>query len=820
MAGVKPLDPKDLFWSCDPATFPFETTAKLKPLGEVVGQTRALKALDFGLGLSNHGYNIYVLGESGTGKASTVKAAIEKAASGEKVPDDWCYVFNFRDPDGPKAIDLPPGKGCELKTDMEGFVNTLKRDIPMVFESKDYERHRDEILEGQQERTKALFHRLEQQVEKRGFVLKKTVSGLAVVPAKDGKALEQEEFDKLPRKEREGVEVDLKGLQEQLGDVVREARVVEKDTKQRIEALDREVAQYVVKPLMTELFEKYKGFEKVRGYLGEVREDVLANIDDFRPREELALPIAGLKLPTAEPAFERYHVNLMVDNRETKGAPVVVETNPTYYNLFGHVEHRIQYGVATTDFTMIKAGAVHRANGGYLVVNALDVLRNIFVYDAIKRMIKTREARIEDVWEQYRLMSSTTLKPAPIPLDIKVVMIGEPYIYYLLYQMDKEYRKLFKVKADFDNRMPRNDDNVMRYAEFIAARCKEHDLLPFDRTGVARVVEYGLRLSSDKGKLSARFGEVENLVVEASHWAGVDGMKAVGADQVTRAWKEMVYRVSKVEDKLREYIEEDTIMVETEGAVVGQVNGIAVLDMGDYAFGKPSRITARTFMGDSGMVNIEREAKMSGRIHNKAHMILSSFLGERFARDFPLTLSATICFEQLYEGIEGDSATCTEVYALLSSLSGVPIKQGIAVTGSMDQRGEVQPVGGINEKIEGVFDVCVAKGLTGSQGVVIPGRNVKNLMLKKEVRDAVADGKFAIYPIDRVDEGLEIVTGMAVGERGEDGKFPEGTVNRLAEKRLGELARNFKAFGRPKAKAKVEKAKTDNNNDNEGDKEK
>jgi lon-related putative ATP-dependent protease len=741
---------------------------------------------------------------------STVKATLEKKAKDEPVPDDWCYVYNFSEPDRPKAFKLPPGKGCVLHLDMEELVDTLKREIPRVFESKDYESHRDEILDGQQERTKALFHRLEQRAQEKGFILKKAVSGLSVVPAKDGKPIAQEEFDKLPVEKKIAIEGELKILQERLSDVIREAKTIEKETKERINALDREVIQYVVNPLMNELIEKYKDFKSVVEYLKEVKEDILENIEDFRPKEEITLPLGGLKLPRAEPTFERYYVNLIVNNRDTKGAPVVVETNPTYYNLFGHIEHRVQFGVAMTDFTMIKGGSVHRANGGYLIVNILDILRNIFVYDAFKRMIKTREVRIEDVWEQYRLVSTTTLKPGPIPVDIKIVVIGEPFIYYLLYNLDYEYRKLFKVKADFDNTMPSAEDNIMKYAQFVAARCKEKKLLPFDASGVARIIEYGSRLASDKEKLSARFGQVEDLILEASYWAGAEGRSTVKAEDVDRAQNEMIYRNSKIEDKLRDLIKEDTIMVDTEGGVVGQVNGIAVIDLGDYAFGKPSRITARTYMGDSGVVNIEREVKLSGRIHNKAHMILSSFLGGRFGQGFPLTVSASICFEQLYEGVEGDSATCTELYALLSSLSGLPINQGIAITGSMNQRGEVQPVGGVNEKIEGFFEVCKAKGLTGSQGVIIPKRNVKNLMLKNELIEAVKDGKFSIYPIEMVDEGLGILTSTPVGERGPDGTFPEATVNYLVEKRLKELAKSYKEFGRVK---KGERKKEGNNNE-------
>ena len=597
-------------------------------------------------------------------------------------------------------------------------------------------------------------------------------------------------------------------MQEKLSDVVREARAIEKETKDRITALDREVVQYVVNPAVGELLDKYKEFKSVLEYLERVKDNIFDSIDDFRPKEDMPLSIGGIRLQRPEPTFERFKVNLIVSNKDAKGAPVIFETNPTYSNLFGRIEFRVQLGVATTDFTMIKAGSAHKANGGYLVVNAMDILRNIFVYESLKRMIKNREVRIEDPWEQYRIISSITLKAAPIPVNIKLIIMGEPFIYYLLHNMDTEYRKLFKVKADFDAVMPRSDENIEKYAHFIATRCREERLVPFDRSGVSRTIELGVRLSGDKEKLSARFNEITNIIVEASYWASVEGSKAVTAAHVERADAERVYRNSKISDKLRDYIKDDTILIATEGSAVGQVNGLAVLDPGDYAFGKPSRVSAKVFMGDSGVVNIEREVKMSGRIHNKALMIFTSFLGERFARKFPLTLSATITFEQLYEEIEGDSATCTELYALYSALTGVPLDQGFAVTGSMNQAGEVQPIGGVNEKIEGFFEICKAKGLTGSQGVIIPRRNVRNLMLKKEVIEAVRGGKFAIYPIERMDEGLEILTGMVAGERGADGNFPEGTINFLAEKRLSELARGLKEFGKPAAEQK----KGDSNN--------
>lgn len=797
---IQPVLPDKLKWTCDPQSFSFKTTNELPTLEGTIGQERALKAMDFGLGLASHGFNIYVLGEGGTGKTTTVKSLLEKKAKDEKIPDDWFYVYNFIDPDRPFALNLPAGSGIELKGDMEELVEALRRDIPKVFESKDYERHRDEILDGQQERTKALFYRLEQKAQEKGFVLKKTASGLSVAPAKDGKAIKQDEFDALSKQEKQRIDADSKILQDKLADTIREARQIEKETKDRINALDREVVQYVVNPLINELLEKYKAFTQIIDYLNDVKEDVLERSDDFRPKEEFPLAIPGLKLPKSEPSFERYAVNLIVNNKDTKGAPVVIETNPTYYNLFGRIEYRVQYGIASTDFTMIKAGSIQKANGGYLVVNALDLLRNIFSYDSLKRAIKNKEVKIEDVWEQYRLITTSALKPEAIPLNIKIILVGSPFLYYLLYNLDDEYKKYFKVKADFDSKMPRNKENIDKYALFIATRCKEEGLKPFDSTGAARIVEYGCRLADDQGKLSAQFSEVTDIIREASFWAGKNGH--VTGDDVEKAIKEKVYRSSRIEERLRELITEGTLMVDTDGEAVGQVNGIAVLSMGDYAFGKPSRITAKTYMGDSGVVNIEREVKMSGRIHNKGMMILTGYLGEKYGQETPINLSASICFEQSYEEVEGDSAASTELYALLSSISGVPIKQGIAVTGSMNQMGEVQPIGGVNEKIEGFFDVCSAKGLTGNQGVLMPEKNLKHLMLKKDVIDAVKAGKFNIYAVKNVEEGIEVLTGVPAGEKQPDAKYPEGTINYLVSKRLKELAKNLKEFGKAKAKEK------------------
>ncbi len=819
MAIPERLPASELAELSDPTKFSFETTKDLPSLHEIIGQDRAIGAIEFGLGIRNSSYNIFVLGEGGTGKHTTVMNFIRKKAAKEPSPDDWCYVYNFASPDTPEAINLPPRKGALLVHEMDGLIASLRRDVPQVFETKDYESHRDEILDGQQERTKAIFTRLESTASEHGLMLRKTASGLAVVPALEGKPMSQEEFEKLSPEKRAGIEQNLKVLQDKLSAAIHEAKKIEKETRERIAELDREMVQYVVNPIINDITEKFADFEKVVNFLANVKAHIFANLEDFKPKEPMPLALGALAIQKQEPPFERYRVNLIVNNSETEGAPVVFESNPTYYNLFGRMEYKVQLGVATTDFTMIKGGAIHRANGGYLVINALDMLKNIFVYDSIKRMIKNREVKIEDVWEQYKLVTTSTLKPEAIPVAIKIVLIGDPFLYYLLYTQDREYRKLFKVKADFESIMPRDSENTKKYAYFITACCGKDSLKPFDRTGVARVVEYGARLAGHKYKLSTRFNDIQNLIEEASYWAGADGAESVTADHVERALKEKIRRHSRIEDRLREYIEEDTIMVQTEGEAVGQINGLAVLSLGDYTFGKPSRITARTFMGDTGVVNIEREAKMSGRIHNKAHMILKSFLGARFANGFPLTLSASVCFEQLYEGIEGDSATCAEVYALLSSLSGVPIRQGMAITGSMNQKGEVQPIGGVNEKIEGFFDVCRAKGFKGGEGVIIPGRNVKNLMLKKEVREAVSEGKFSIYSINDIDEGIEILTGKPAGERGKDGKYPDGTVNRLVEDRLRELAKTYKAFGRPKPTRKKTKAVENNNNNSEGDEE-
>lgn len=786
---ARPLEADELYSCCDPAIFNFNTTDELPEVIDTIGQDRALNAIDFGLNLESKGFNIYILGENGTGKTTTIKSLLAKKAADEPVPADWCYVYNFEDPDITLAISMEPGRAVVFHKDMEELIKVLKVVIPKTFESKEYEKQKNTILEEFQKKQKDMFAGLEEEAQAKGFSIRKTVSGLMIVPVKkSGEPLTEEEYEALEENTKSKIDEIGKGLQERLNDVVRAVREAEKSLKKALSKLEREAALSSVGHFMDDLKNKYSSHEKITGYLAAVTEDILENIEDFKVQEEQSSPLSFLKAQKTEPTFTRYAVNVMVNNKDTKGAPCILESNPTYMNLFGRLESKFQYGVAFTDFTMIKAGSIHKANGGYIVINALDLLRNWMSYDTLKRALRNREIRIEDVWEQYRMVSTTTLRPEAIPLNVKVVLIGNPHIYYLLYSLDEEYRELFKVKADFDSRMDKNDETIYKYATFVASTCKKKNLMPFDRAGVSKIVEYGSRLAEHQEKLSSKFSDISDVIKESNYWANKAGSSIVNEEHVEKALREKVFRTNRIEERLQEMVIEGTIIVDTEGEKVGQINGLAVLGLGDYQFGKPSRITASTHVGKSGVVNIERETKMSGRIHDKAILIITHYINSTFARRKPISFAGAITFEQLYDMVEGDSASCAEIYVILSSLSGVPLRQDIAVTGSMDQGGDVQPIGGVNEKIEGFFDLCKIRGLTGRQGVIIPRKNVRNLMIKKEVVDAVKEGKFSIYPIDRVEEGLEIFTGLPAGTINQDGTFPEGTLYYLVSKRLEEIS--------------------------------
>ncbi|MCX7857545.1 MAG: AAA family ATPase [Deltaproteobacteria bacterium] len=786
---MKKLSPDDLYRICDETNFPFKNTDELDGEYKIIGQEKAIKSLDFGLGMKSPGFNIFVLGESGTGRMSVVTNLLKEIAKNNPTPNDWCYVYNFKDPDSPSAISLEPGRGPEFQKDMEELIKYLKTEIPKAFESKEYEVQKNRIIGEFHEKQEQYLRKLDEDARSQGFSLRRTPAGVLIVPSKpNGEPLTREEFESLDEMTKKSLEEKGKMLQEQLNDILRTLKQAERLVTEMVSKLEKMIVLEVLEPSIGTLKSKYINNDKIVTYLEDVKEDILANVDDFRLQQETPLPVPFLKLPKVEPSFTKYSVNVLITNGETKGAPVVFESNPSYLNLFGRIEYKYLYGIAVTDFTMIRPGALHKANGGYLILYIEDILKNIFSYDALKRALKNREVKIEDVLEQYRLMSTSALKPEPIPLDVKVVLIGNPLFYYLLYNFDEELRDLFKVKADFDNRMERTEENILKYAYFISFIQKTENLLPFDRGACARVVEYGSRLAEHKDKLSTRFGQIADLLREADYWARKDGSTVVGSKHVLKALDEKVYRVNRIEERLRDMMLEGTLIVDTEGEKVGQVNGLAVLDLGDYSFGKPSRITAKTYAGRAGIVNIERETKMSGRIHDKAIFIISSYLGSKYALKKPITLSASITFEQLYEMVEGDSATCAELYALLSSISNLPIKQSFAVTGSMDQNGEVQPVGGINEKIEGFFELCRMRGLDGTHGVIIPERNIKHLMLKKDVVDAVREGKFSIYAIEKMEEGLEILTGIPAGTISEDGTYPTGTVNYLVLKRLTEIS--------------------------------
>ena len=783
---------EQLRWTCDTALLDFTTTEDLPDLDYAIGQSRALRSIEFGLEMEETGFNLYISGETGTGRTSTIRNILKKRAKREQQPNDWVYVNNFKDSISAVSLSLPAGQGSQLATDMKELVDAFKNDIPKALESPEYELRRSEILEQYQAANNGLFQALEKEAEKQGFALQRTVSGLVIVPQKEGRNYTQEEYEALTEKKRNKLDQTGKKLTERLNEVLRQVRDNEKATKEALSQADRELGMSCLGHRLDPLKEKYAAQEKVLAYLEAVQEDILNNLEDFKP-QTVQPQIPGIRLPRQEPSFERYEVNLLVDNSAAEGAPVVFEPNPTYNNLFGRIEHVMQYGgVAVTNFTMIRSGALHRANGGYLVVDAREVLINPFVWDALKRCIRTSEIRIEDVLEQYRFMTMVTLKPEAVQLQAKIVMIGTPWIYYLLFYLDPDYRKFFKVKAEFDSSVIRTSEIMRDYALYVATHCRCEKLPHFDRDGIARLLEYTARMVEDQHRFSSQFMEISDFIREASYWAQKDGHAIVSGGDVLRAAEEKLFRFNRIEERMHELYEDGIIMVDTDGSVVGQINGLSVLELGDHTFGRPSRITATVYAGQAGMVNIEREAKLSGPIHDKGVMILTGYLGSIFALDRPLSLSASICFEQSYSGIEGDSASSTELYALLSALSGIPLSQGIAVTGSVNQRGIIQPIGGVNYKIEGCFAVCKSQGLTGRQGVMIPKANERHLMLNDEVVEAVRSGMFTIWSVETIEQGIEILTGIPAGVRGKNGKFPKGTLYHRVDERLRHMCETLR----------------------------
>jgi lon-related putative ATP-dependent protease len=779
------LPPEKLRYFCDDASLPFATTAEVPPLEVMIGQERAVKAVEFGLFAKSFGYNIYMSGLVGTGKITYAKAAVTKVACGEPIPPDWCYVNNFENPSQPLALTLPAGMGSSFRQDMQELVEDLKSDIPKVFSGDDYEQAKAAIMKKFQDSRGRVMEVFGQQAEEHGILPQWTTTGFVGLPVEDGKPLNPEEYQQLDRGRKEAIEKRMLAVHEKAMEAIRQVQHLERETREELKALDAKVGLFAVGHFIDELKAKYQEFAAVVTYLEAVKQDVVKNINDFKPAsEDESNPLLMFRKSMQEAVKDKYQVNVLVDNHELKGAPVVVEVNPTYYNLVGRVEYEARMGVVNTDFSMIKPGALHRANGGYLILNMRDVLANIGAWEGLKRVLKTRKLHIENLGEQYGMLAMASLKPEPIPVNVKVILIGNPYLYHMVFNYDEDFRKLFKVYADFDTEMTNSAANIGKLAGFVASTVQREKLKHFERAAVGRVVEYATRLSGSQRKFTTRFSEVVELLCEADAWASVDGAETVRLEHVRRAIEEKRFRYNKYEEKLQEMFAEGKLLIDTDGEKVGQVNGLAVLSVGEYMFGKPSRITANTYLGRSGVVNIERETKMSGTSHSKGVLILGGYLGRQYAQERPLTLTASLTFEQLYDGVDGDSASSTELYAILSSLAGVPIRQYIAVTGSVNQKGEIQPIGGATEKIEGFFAVCKLKGLTGQQGVMIPHQNIDNLTLDDEVIEAVRAGKFHIWPVATVDQGIEILTGLPAGERGTDGSFPPGTIHHLVDKQL------------------------------------
>ena len=800
---MRKLTPRDLRKVCDPSFFPFKTTEDFTFENEPLHQERGVSAIEIGLNMKSDGYNIFVCGPTGTGRNAQVNKSVNELAASQKVPDDWVYVHNFIDDDEPVAISLPAGRGIVFKKEMEELVEELQVEIPRAFSGEDYETRKQELLKEYKKKRDSTLEKVEADAFEEGFVLKQSATGVILVPREGDNPMTPEEVKELPSKEKTKIEKKKHKLHIKIEHVLNEVRVMEKSVKAEIKKLEQEITLFSVKHIIDELRFKYKEFEDVVEYLNHVQDAVINSIDSFKDEEEEGqVAVLGMKRPPKQNSFLKYEVNLLVEHRHSKGAPVVREPNPTYYNLIGRIEYASSFGSMTTNFTMIAPGALHKANGGYLVLQAMDVFSSFMAWDALKRVIRNQEIKVEDINEQFRLISTTSLKPKPIPCDIKIVLIGPSWMYQLLYRFDEDFRKMFKIKSDFDVEMDRDDEMIRKYAAFVRVRCDEEGLRHFDRHAMARIVEYGSRIAGDQEKLSARFMYVADILRESNYWAGQDNAEYVGVNHVKKAIREKIYRSSMIEEKIAELIERNILMIDSDGTQVGQVNGLAVLDMGDYMFGKPSRITAKTYMGKAGFVDIERQVKMGGSIHSKGVMILSGYFGEKFAQETPMSLSASICFEQLYDGVDGDSASSTEAYCLLSSLSGVPIKQFIAVTGSMNQHGMVQPIGGVNEKIEGFYHTCKMRGLTGEQGVMIPESNVKHLMLKEEVVEAVSKKKFHIWSVTTVDEGIEILTGKKAGKKDKSGAYPKGTVNYLVDKKLKEYSRKLTLAGEKKGKKK------------------
>ncbi len=795
-AKPQPLEASELRRVVNAATLGFKTTEELHPITGLIGQDRALKAIQFGANIKSHDFNMFVLGPPASGKSTAVKAHLGPKAAESPTPSDWAYVYNFENPNRPKALELPHGRARMLAKGMVAAIDELRNVLPALFEGEDYQVRRRAIDEQFRSGHEEALEALNTKAQNQNIAILRTPTGFTMAPMHEGKVVKPEVFNALPEGMRREIESKVESLQRELGVILERLPKTDKQRRARLKDLNEEVAKAAVADALDDLIAAFSDVAPAGDYLDAAGRDLIRNVGVFLATGEEDNAIVKQPVDSAHDVrFRRYMVNVMVSH-DAAGAPVVEEQNPTYGNLIGRVEHIAQMGTLVTDFLLIKPGALHRANGGYLLLDARQLLLSPFAWEALKRAIKGREIRVEQPAEAAGLVSSQSLDPQAIPLDVKVILFGDRELYYLLAAHDPDFTGFFKVQADFDDTIARSTENDNAYARLIASIVKEHGLKPVDVAGVARIIDEGARLADDREKLSIEIGRISDLVREADYWSGQAKRKVTTRQDVVRAIEEHIQRGDRLRDRSQETINRGVVLVDTEGAAVGQINGLSVLQLGSFAFGRPTRITARVRLGSGRVTDIEREAKLGGPLHSKGVMILWGFLAGRYALDVPLALAATLVFEQSYGGVDGDSASSAELYALLSALSDIPIKQSLAVTGSINQWGEVQAIGGVNEKIEGFFDICRARGLNEQQGVLIPRSNVQHLMLREDVVEAVKHGQFAIYPVGSVDEGIEILTGVKAGERGPEGRFPAGTVNRLVEDKLRSFAERGRSFGR------------------------
>lgn len=800
------IKPSSLSNFCDTEQFDFETTEDISNPTTVIGQDRLTSSMEFGVNIEKEGYNIFALGPNETNKQSHIKQFLDDKAAGKSTPPDICYVNNFDDRYKPEVLMLPPGRGIDLKQGMNQLIEDLVPTLTSAFETEEYQNRRQALQDEVQQEQDQTFEDLQKKAREKGLALIRTPAGFSFAPTKNGDLMNEEEVQNLSEEEQNRLEEETKKLQEELQKLIRKMPANKRKVRERLRELDREIATYAIKDLFNKIRSEFEELDDVQEFLDDVEVDIVENVQAIMSNQgqqgqsQLAQMIGGQQkqqLPSTSstnPVLDRYRINVLVDNGDNDGAPVVYEDNPSYKNLVGRVEYQSKMGALTTNFNLIKPGALHRANGGYLILDARRVLLEPFAWEGLKRALKSGELKIESLGESYSMISTVSLEPKPIELDIKVVLLGERLLYYLLCELDPDFKSLFKVEADFEDEMNRSEENHRLYAQLLTGLIKKNELKHFHKGAIARVIEQSSRMAGDSEKLSTKTEEINDLLLEADHWADQNGNEIVQREDVEQAIKQQIYRSGRLRDKVQEAIDRDYIFIDTEGESIGQINGLSVTGAGHLLFGRPNRITARVQLGKGEIIDIEREVEMSGPIHSKGVLILKGFLGERYAENRPLSLSASLVFEQSYSNIDGDSASSAELYALLSAIGKIPLKQSLSVTGSVNQHGKVQPIGGVNEKIEGFFDVCEKRGLTGEQGVLIPQANEKNLMLRSDVRDAVKADRFHIYSVDTIDEGMELLTGLKMGEPDDDGNYPEGSINYKITRQLDQLAENRKAF--------------------------